>query len=77
MKIKILFFGSLTELCNNDHIYIDLVSDTTTLLENLKETYPTLNTAVFAIAVNNQLTKDNIQLHPNDIVSLLPPFSGG
>ena len=77
MKIKIQLFGPLTEICNGYQIENELVADTHTLLEILKEKYPALKTSVFAIAVNNQLRKENTLLQEDDTVSLLPPFSGG
>jgi molybdopterin converting factor small subunit len=60
MKIKIQFFGPLTEICNLNEFDLDGDPDTNKLLERLKEMYPAFNTAVFAVAVNNQLVQENL-----------------
>jgi len=77
MKIKILLFGPLTDICDCNEINFPLTKDTEALIDDLKEAYPSLVNFVFAVAVNNKLIQGNITLQDNDIVSLLPPFSGG
>jgi molybdopterin synthase sulfur carrier subunit len=77
MKTKVLLFGPLTDICNSDHIMAEMTADIHSLVDQLKKTYPTLKTVVFAIAVNNQIINENIPLREHDTVSLLPPFSGG
>lgn len=77
MNIHIQFFGPLTEICDHLDMTVDAGTDKDTLIQTLKLRYPLLKTAVFATAINNRLIQENLQLRENDIVSLLPPFSGG
>jgi len=75
--IRVLLFGQLTDICGTDQLQTKLFPDTDALLEQLIQQYPSLQTTTFAIAVNNQQIKGKHLLHDNDIVALLPPFSGG
>ena len=77
MKTNVFLFGPLTDICNSNHIVVEMSADTHSLVDQLKKTYPSLKTAVFAVAVNNQVVHENTQLREHDTISLLPPFSGG
>lgn len=75
--IRVLLFGQLTDICGTDQLQTKLFPDTDTLLEDLKQQYPSLQTATITIAVNNQQIQGKYPLQDNDVVALLPPFSGG
>ena len=77
MKIKIKYFGMLTEVTSCEEEIIDfsgiLISE---LLEVLFIKYPNLKDKKFQVAQNNELVPVNIKISSQEIV-LLPPFSGG
>ncbi|WP_312362364.1 MoaD/ThiS family protein [Sphingobacterium sp.] len=75
MKIKIKTFGSLTEILDNE-IYND-VPDTDSLIASVFEKHAALKGRTLLIAVNNVIIRDNRILNDNDIVTIMPPYSGG
>lgn len=77
MPIEILFFGSLTDATSIPALSIKDMIDTDEVKIFLEEKYPSLQTAKYFIAVNQQMIQTNAILKPGDIVALMPPFSGG
>jgi molybdopterin converting factor small subunit len=77
MKIKILVFGQLSEIINASELALLAVNNTDELNKKLFELYPKLNEIKFILAVNKKIIHKNIPLNHEDIVALLPPFSGG
>jgi molybdopterin converting factor small subunit len=75
MEVKV--FGRLTEIMGNSGFNPEGAVNTDQLIEKLVFLYPDLSGIDYAIAVNNQIVRGNYPLHKDDIVSLLPPFSGG
>jgi molybdopterin synthase sulfur carrier subunit len=77
MKIKIKYFGMLTDITSCEEEIIDfsgvLILE---LLEVLFIKYPNLKDKKFQVAQNNELVPVNIKISSQEIV-LLPPFSGG
>ena len=77
MKIKIKYFGMLTEVTSCEEEIIDfsgvLISD---LLEVLFIKYSDLKDKKFQVAQNNELVPLRTKITSREIV-LLPPFSGG
>lgn len=78
MKVNVLAFGQIAIAVNSNNFFIDdEFNDTNSLLLILYLKYPSLQNLEFKIAVNKQIANTNISLNNNDIVALLPPFSGG
>lgn len=77
MKINLLIFGQLTDDTGASSLVLEDITDTDTLHQILLETYPSLKTKKFTIAVNAKLITGNTQLTDNNIIALMPPFSGG
>jgi len=77
MQVNIIIFGQLTDITGTDILSLENVKDTGELIGRLKTAYPALNTSKFAIAVDTKIVKENTVLSNNDIIALLPPFSGG
>ena len=77
MKIKILVFGQLSEIINVSELALLAVNNTDEFNKKLFELYPKLNEIKFTMAVNKKIIHENTQLYHEDIVALLPPFSGG
>jgi len=77
MKIKIKYFGMLTDITSCEEEIIDFsgvfISE---LLEVLFIKYPKLKEKKFQVAQNNELVPVNTKITSKEIV-LLPPFSGG
>jgi molybdopterin converting factor small subunit len=75
MEIEV--YGRLTDIMGNQLLNTDGIENTDQLKNKLLSLYPGLSRIDYAIAVNNQIIKGNQSLLKEDIVSLLPPFSGG
>ena len=52
-------------------------TDTADLQEQIGKLYPVLQSKNYLIAVNEFIVNGNTILEENDMVALLPPFSGG
>jgi len=76
-KLKILFFGALSEITGKQEEEITLKGDLQAVLEYLKQKYPALSENPFSIAVNQEISGENKVLSDGDEVALLPPFTGG
>ena len=78
MKIKLKFFGRLSELTDtNELIWETEESATLSEIEDqLNEKYPDWTAQVYRIAVNQEMV-DVVTLKDGDEVAFLPPFAGG
>ena len=52
-------------------------TDTAVLKAALQIEFPALADKKYAIAVNNKVISDTKRLSENDVVALMPPYSGG
>ena len=77
MKIKILVFGQLSEIINVSELALLAVNNTDEFNKKLFELYTKLNEIKFTMAVNKKIIHENTPLNHEDVVALLPPFSGG
>ena len=75
--MEILTFGRLTEIIGNSRLTMDDIENTDQLRKRLIFLYPALSEIEYAIAVNNQIVRGNHPVEKEDILALLPPFSGG
>ena len=75
MEVKV--YGRLTDIMGNNRFKPEGVENTDQLREKLLSQYPDLSGIDYAIAVNNQVVRGNYRLQTKDVISLLPPFSGG
>lgn len=76
MQIKIMSFGQLAEITGAAAFFVE-AQDLEQLKLLLAEQYPALRDRKYALAVNKQLITSTTILKENDVVALLPPFSGG
>jgi sulfur-carrier protein len=75
-KVKILFFGVLTEVCGVKEVSMEAVDmDEVKLL--LKKRYILLDQYHFVFALNRKIVTENVLLQEHDELALLPPFAGG
>ena len=75
--MELLFFGSLTDITGKSRMDIGSPGNLDALKEKLISEYPALVNRSFLVAVNKKVQSGNVQLHDNDVVALMPPFSGG
>jgi molybdopterin synthase sulfur carrier subunit len=75
MELKV--YGRLTDIVGNKPIDLEGIENTDQLRELLLSRYPDLAGIDFAMAVNSKIERGNHRLEQRDLVSLLPPFSGG
>lgn len=78
MKLKLLFFGVLTDVIGAAALEFDTaVTSSITLNRQLQLQYPELAKYSYKIAVNQELISEEKLLKEGDEVAFLPPFSGG
>jgi sulfur-carrier protein len=75
--MEVQVYGRLTDIMGNNGLNPEGIENTDQLKKKLLSLYPDLSGIDYAIAVNNQIVRENHPLKKNDVVSLLPPFSGG
>ena len=77
MRIKIKYFGLLTEITNCQDEYVNnSLSTVNELLDLLYKKYPELKEKDFQVAQNNSIVALETKIN-NTEIALLPPFSGG
>ena len=74
-KVKIITFGKLKEIVGSD--FEEKSDNTDELQQKLSSKFPALQTLKLRIAVNQKIISENTQLNNNDVVALMPPYSGG
>lgn len=74
-KIKVISFGRLKEIVGSDFEFE--AEETDELLGQLIEQFDQLSGLKLRIAVNQVLISGNQKLNSNDVVALMPPYSGG
>lgn len=77
IKMKILFFGVLSELTGSQSIDMKYTGSVKDLKNQLGSLYPELVKQTFQVAVNQNIASDETHLTGNEEVALLPPFAGG
>ena len=73
--VKIFTFGKLKEIVGSD--FEEKSDNTDELQQKLSSKFPALQTLKLRIAVNQKIISENTQLNNNDVVALMPPYSGG
>jgi len=74
-RIKIISFGRLKEILGSD--FEAEAENTDILMHQLNERFSLLKDLKLRIAVNQKIISENSPLHNNDVVALMPPYSGG
>jgi len=76
MEVK--YFGKIAELVGQESEQLNLVSmSVSEFKERLFEKYQNLSSETIQIAVNLKVQENNFVIKQNDIIAILPPFSGG
>jgi sulfur-carrier protein len=77
MPVKIITFGPVKDILGDENMYVDDVSDTDQLVQQLNRHFPALRGTPFIIAVDKEIISENTVLYGDQVVALLPPYSGG
>lgn len=75
--MKILFFGQLVDVVGAKELIIEGGTDIYTLTSSLHQQFPLLAQSKYVVAVDQEVVSGNQSLQENNIVALMPPFSGG
>lgn len=77
MKIKVLFFGAITDVTQCAEAELGDFNSTHELLNHLHELYPLLQHYKFSVALNGKFIAADEVLKEGDELALMPPFAGG
>jgi molybdopterin converting factor subunit 1 len=78
MKLKLLFFGVLTDITGfSETELVTDIADVKSLNAFLQNEHLFLKKYSYNIAVNQEIIADDKKLIDGDEIAFLPPFSGG
>lgn len=77
MAVKILVFGKLADITGWREVNRNKTGTVASFCNSLEEQFPGLKGLHYAVAVNNKSATKETLLNDNDVLALLPPFSGG
>ncbi|WP_316822914.1 MoaD/ThiS family protein [Pedobacter gandavensis] len=77
MEIELISFGKISEFIPRQKIDITGVSDIDALKIYLERTFPQISTLKYKLALNQNLIQHNTLISGNEVIAIMPPFSGG
>ncbi|MBA4323270.1 MAG: MoaD/ThiS family protein [Odoribacter sp.] len=77
MKVKVLFFGVLSDVTGAGMRFYNEVKSIEHLKLRVTDDYPEIIHYKFSVSLNNELVNGDAELNNNDEVAFLPPFAGG
>lgn len=80
MMVNVKYFGLIADSTkkNEEQLFFEKEVVTLNQLQSkLENQYPEIKNTTYSFAVNQSITKLNIELKNNDEIALLPPFAGG
>lgn len=80
MMVTVKYFGLVadnTQKKEEQFLFENEVVTLNQLQSKLEKEYPEIKNTTYLFAVNQSITKSNIELKNNDEIALLPPFAGG
>ncbi|MEW6470172.1 MAG: MoaD/ThiS family protein [Bacteroidota bacterium] len=77
MTVKVLFFGPAADAAGRSELVLEGAVDTDELRQRLLGLFPKLRQLGFLMAVNKQVVQEKAVLGNQDVVAVLPPYSGG
>lgn len=74
-NVKVVTFGKLKEISGSN---FELEAKTTDeLLNKIYQEFPSIKDLKLRVAVNQKIISETTKLNNNDLVALMPPYSGG
>lgn len=77
MEVTVLFFGEAAERSTSSQLQVAGIKTMFELKEYLDITYVGLKKCNYSLALNKVITSTDEKLKDQDVVAILPPFSGG
>ena len=77
MKVKVLFFGVLTEVTGMEIKFYEEIRSLEHLKMRITDDFPEITHYQFKVSLNNDLMNGDSKLKNGDEIALLPPFEGG
>ena len=77
MKVKVLFFGVLSDVAGTSVKFYDDVKSSDHLNQRVLDDFPEMVHYKYKICVNNELISKDTPLKNGDEIAFLPPFAGG
>lgn len=77
MKIKVLLFGMLAEICQTNKLELENIENLRMLQSHLWKNFPDMKDMDYRFAVNQEIVDGKYDFKNGDEVALLPPFAGG
>jgi sulfur-carrier protein len=77
MKIKVYFFGILTDITGTSEQELPDIENLSALKSWLWRTYPKSKEMDFQVALNKKIVDGKPEFKNGDEIALLPPFAGG
>lgn len=77
MKIRVLVFGQLKDIIESDELWLEGLAHSDDVLPLLQAQFPGIKNLQFKIALNKKMIQQGVSLHEDDVIALLPAFSGG
>jgi len=77
MKVKVLFFGVLSDIIGKTELELNDFSDSDSLESYFIEKFPKIKNYPYRISVNKSFIESKTFFSENDEIAFLPPFAGG
>ena len=77
MKVKVLFFGVLSEVAGTGIKVYNDVKSIEHLRQRVYDDFPEISHYKFVMSLNNELVSGDADLKDGDEAAMLPPFAGG
>ena len=77
MKIKVLFFGILSEIAGKQAEELSDIVNLRALQSYLWKTFPEIKDMDYRFAINKEIVEGKVEFKDGDEIALLPPFAGG
>jgi molybdopterin converting factor small subunit len=77
MKVKVLFFGVLSEITGAGIKFYNDVKSIEHLRQRVSDDFPETIHYRFKVSLNNEFINGDSELKDGDEVAFLPPFAGG
>ncbi len=77
MEIEIITFGKIVEFMESQRISFEGIEDTDGLKLAIERSFPPLADMKYKLALNKNIVQQNMPINNNDVLAIMPPFSGG